>query len=229
MMFHDAAGNLINYGNRWNTAPPDDSYSVEEHTERFRPLHRIAEALITHLAESYQVTVETGPHVVDILAEPPSADEIAQAMLLTPNRNGAAPLLVVFTEYPGIRLYAGAFFHGVYPSCGCDACDDIWQNAADELERDVFVVITGGLSERVNGPVKPTVSKGPDGRLTIDMGLSLSASRSSADGVFHSSSETNAINLPPELLTQYRATLDRLTKVSPDGNWLPWPRVVQPD
>ena len=228
-VFRDAAGNPIDYGNRWRDGPPDDSYSIDEHTERFRPLHRVAEALIDHLATSYEVTVKSGAHLVANLAEPPAADEIEQAVLLTPRRNGSSSLLFVFTNYPGIRLYAGAFFNGAYPICGCNACDEIWQTQAEDLERDTLAIVSGGLTERVNGPIAPEVTEDADGRITIGMSLSLISSITAVDGLSRGSSESNAENLPLATIDRYRATLDRLASVSSDGNWLPWPSPPQAD
>lgn len=228
-VFRDAAGNTIDYGNRWHDGPPDDSYSIDEHTERFRPLHRIANALIEHLAATHEVTVESGAHLIANLAEPPAADEIAQAVLLTPRRNGSSSLLFVFTNYPGIQLYAGAFFSGAYPICGCNACDEIWQTQAEELERDTLAIVSGGLTERVNGPIAPEVTEDADGRITIVMSLSLISSITAIDGLSCGSSESNAENVPRATIDHYRATLDRLASVSPDGNWLAWPRVVRSD
>ena len=46
--------NVIEYGNRWASrggTPPEDSYSVDEHPERFAPLHTVAAALIDYLVD----------------------------------------------------------------------------------------------------------------------------------------------------------------------------------
>jgi|GEM_PF-4358317 len=51
----DSNGNTIDYGNRWvsfDGFPPETSYSVIEHPERFVPLHLVAAALIDYLAAS---------------------------------------------------------------------------------------------------------------------------------------------------------------------------------
>src|SRR5690625_4141229 len=64
--FRDDDGNIIDYGNRWASRggiPPEDSYSVDGHPERFAPLHTIAAALIDYLVSTYEVDVEEGPHV----------------------------------------------------------------------------------------------------------------------------------------------------------------------
>ena len=45
-VFRDADGAVINYGSRWHGSPPEDTYSVDTHPERFAPLHVVADALI---------------------------------------------------------------------------------------------------------------------------------------------------------------------------------------
>jgi hypothetical protein len=57
-VFRNADGLLIDYGNRWAGSPPEDTYSVDTHPERFAPLHEVADALITHVCDSYDVEVE---------------------------------------------------------------------------------------------------------------------------------------------------------------------------
>ncbi|MDI6023171.1 DUF6226 family protein [Leucobacter sp. UT-8R-CII-1-4] len=228
VVFRDAAGKLINYGSRWQNGPPEDSYSTLENLERFRPLHRVAEALIEHLLANYEVTVESGSQLTEGLEHAPAANKITRAVRLTPHRNGSSPLLFVFTNYPGVWLYAGTFFSGAYPVCGCNACDEIWQTQADSLEQDTFAIISGGLTESVNGPVPPEVTEDRNGQITIGMSLSLATRIISADGSFEGGSESNAENVPFTTLSRYRATLDRLALVSNGGNWLPWPRAVQP-
>lgn len=37
--------------------PPEDTYSVDTHLERFLPLHTVADALLTHLQENFTVEI----------------------------------------------------------------------------------------------------------------------------------------------------------------------------
>lgn len=59
-VFHDADGVPFEYGRRWDhlDGPPEDTYSVDSHPERFAPLADVAGALVRHLAVTYAVTVE---------------------------------------------------------------------------------------------------------------------------------------------------------------------------
>ena len=94
--FRDDDGNVIEYGNRWASrggTPPEDSYSVDEHPERFAPLHTVAAALIDYLVSNYEVDVEEGRHVTDGLLPAPTVEETVRAERLTPREQACAPLV----------------------------------------------------------------------------------------------------------------------------------------
>src|SRR5690606_12708315 len=57
-VFRDADGRVIDYGNRWSGSPPEDTYSVDTHPERFAPLSVVADALVDHLRETFEVEVD---------------------------------------------------------------------------------------------------------------------------------------------------------------------------
>ncbi|PPF30871.1 hypothetical protein C5C18_00830 [Rathayibacter tritici] len=147
-VFRDDGGRPIPYGTRWGgESPPDDSYSVTSNTERFRPLHAIADALIEHLARTYDVTIKDDPALA-------SRDEAeiswaARATRVTPRSVDAAPLTIVWTGFPGVLVHAGALHRFEYPVCGCDACDDDWTALAEDLERTVLDVVAGRYEESI--------------------------------------------------------------------------------
>ena len=60
-VFYDAQGRVIEYGRRWVGMPPDDTYSVDTHPERFAPLHAVAEALLEYLQGTFEVDAIEGP------------------------------------------------------------------------------------------------------------------------------------------------------------------------
>lgn len=143
----DEAGNEIPYGQRWEGIPPDESYSVVSHPERFAPLHDVADALVDHLIGHFDVTADHDPPL-NSLHHGPEVD-VVRAVRLTPSDPGAAPLTFIHTQLPGIHLHAGAVTSWSFPSCGCDACDEVWDEVADELEETVRAVVTGGFAERL--------------------------------------------------------------------------------
>jgi hypothetical protein len=154
VVFRDAEGEIIDYGNRWDGSPPEETYSVDSHLERFAPVHIVADALIQHLHETYDVTIDEGVETATDLVRSPSQD-VVRATRLRPNDPSCAPLTIVFTDYPSIHLHAGAVHDFLYPICGCDACDSNWQAEADELEQQVFAVVTGNYRESTTAGSRP--------------------------------------------------------------------------
>jgi Family of unknown function (DUF6226) len=147
--FHDAHGRRIDYGVRWGGgSPPEDTYSVTAHPERFAPLHAVAEALVAHLAATYRVEVsDDSSHAGGDL--PLSKMEVVRVVRLVPDDPGAAAMTVILTSFPSVLVRAGLLHVFRYPICGCDACDEDWASLADELERYVFAVTAGEYREFV--------------------------------------------------------------------------------
>lgn len=224
--FRDDDGNIIDYGNRWASrggTPPDDSYSVDGHPERFAPLHTIAAALIDYLVSTYEVDVEEGPHVTTGLLHASSAEVIVRAIRLEPRGAGCAPLVFVLTDHPSVRLYAGALFDAAFPTCGCNACDEPWDDVAGELEWRTLAIAGGGFSEDVSEPRRPRWSYERGRGFVKGMGQTISYRLRSLDGKHDEGGQSRAEDMPTELLNNARAALDAVVAVSPDGKWLPWP------
>ena len=51
---------------------------------------------------------------------------------LIPSDPEAAPIVVVFTTFPGLHVRLGRWYKEPFPDCGCDACDE---SAEGEIER----------------------------------------------------------------------------------------------
>lgn len=203
-VFHDAGGRVIDYGNRWGGPPPDDTYSVDTHPERFAPLHTIAAALIDHLCETYDVAADEAADVLSDLLHPPSYD-VVRAVRLSPDDPSCAALTIVCTAYPGVYLHAGLLHDFHYPVCGCDACDETWQAASDDLEQQVIAVVNGRYREAIRGGRNATIEHAftyPDGASSGQSGLD---------------------DLPPDRVAAAKAVLDGL----PEG-WAAWSRRVTP-
>lgn len=222
--FRDDAGRVIDYGNRWTSlgGPPDESYSVDDHPERFAPLHTVAEALLEHLVTAYEVDVDEGPHVIADLLHPPAVTDIVRAVRLTPKDDASAPLVLVLTGYPGVRLYAGALFTTAYPSCGCNACDERWDAVADELEWQTLSIVGGGFAEEVSEPRRPRWSLGRHG-LVQGMGQTVSYRLRALDGTSEQSGQSRAESVPAPVLEQAQARLGLVAAANPAGSWRPWP------
>ncbi|VXC17565.1 conserved hypothetical protein [Arthrobacter sp. 9V] len=145
--YRSADGKVIEYGNRWGAdSPPEDSYSVETHAERFEGLHQVARALIEYLERAYDVEVSWDPaHAADVSM---NTDEVIDVARLTPRDPLAAPLTLVMTGSPGVVVHAGALHDFPFPICGCDACDETVESEASRMEELVLGVAAGGYGER---------------------------------------------------------------------------------
>jgi hypothetical protein len=148
-VYLDEAGRPIPYGSRWlGMSPPEDAYSRTENLDRFEPLHTVARALIDWLIATFDVTVERNERVAADFGR--QLRSLEAAVRITPRDPLAAPLTFGFTSFPGVVLHIGALVDSTFPACGCDACDDDMLWLVDQLEWTVWVVVTGGASERID-------------------------------------------------------------------------------
>ena len=102
-----------------------------------------------------------------------------------------------------MEVRAGLLSWDVFPSCGCDHCDETADLAADELEEYVFAVVGGGLRESLStdSPPESTIEVRP------------------TDGEHSGSAwslESHSSRIEAE---QVRARLAEL-----NGPWAAWPR-----
>lgn len=199
-VFRDAEGRIIEYGNRWPGSPPEETYSVDTHPERFAPLHAVANALITHLRDEYDVVVDEDAAVAGDLNRP-SFSDVVRAVRLRPSDPRCATVTVVFDVYPGISVHSGLLHDAHYPHCGCDACDEEWEAVATDLEQHMFAVVSGNFREAIvpgaELPVRHAFTYPEGGR----------------------SSQSRADEFPVDRLSRASVVLGDL----PDG-WAPWPR-----
>jgi len=124
-------------GSRWDAVdgPPEDAYSRTSRTERFAPLHTVADALVAHLAATHDVTVVDG-------ADPALADphpDAIRTVRLAPRDGTGRTLALEWTSFPGVLLHSGRRMAEAFPPCGCDACDDRWEDLAEALEHSVLL------------------------------------------------------------------------------------------
>lgn len=144
----DATGAEIRYGQRWgDDGPPDDQYSLDLHPERFAPLHVIADALAGYLADTFEV--EASP-VRDLASLDAGGMQVLRATRLRPAGTDHAAMTLAWTGYPGVTVESGLRYRGIFPICGCEACDEPWETVAADLERHVLAVADGRLQESVD-------------------------------------------------------------------------------
>ncbi|WP_296667906.1 DUF6226 family protein, partial [Demequina sp.] len=154
LAFTDSDGKAIHYGSRWGDAgPPERTYSLTRHPERFAPLVDVANALIEHLASTYDVDVHTTEGLPDGAPDALRRYEhgqvrIARATTFVPRHEMSAPLVIAETTFPSVVVAMGAVGLESSPPCGCDACDEAIEFCAEELENLVFSVVEGRYQER---------------------------------------------------------------------------------
>lgn len=231
LTFSDDEGAVIDYGKRWERfdgQPPEDRYEVETHLERFAPLHTVAEALIDHLAKTYDVSVEEGASVcADLRDPPPSHEHVVRAVRLTPTDPLSAPITLVLTDYPSVLVQAGLLADFVHPTCGCDACDEEWESMAEQLEAHVLDVVAGGLREFVSPPRRPRIRFERGMGLVKDMGQTVGYRLASSDGEGWEGSEYPAKDVPKPELTRIRLRLDDVESGTDTGAWRAWARAEE--
>lgn len=194
----DEHGKLITYGDRWDTPqPPDDSYSVTSHPERFTPVHLVANALLEWLCDRFEVRCFDDPMLVKELRLDPA--DVVRSVRILPANTACAPIGLVFTNYPGVHLSVGALFQASFPPCGCDACDEPVSDILEDMEFTIGAVTSGTFTEQLDTQAKRLVH------------------RFGAEELGFSESSRGIDDISPALLGRARVVLP------PQGAWAPWP------
>jgi len=109
---------------------------------RFAVLHDAAGELIERLDEAY--TVERRETKESLHHGP-----LVRTAWLIPHSPAAAPMAVMFTDFPSVVLRLGRWYRRSLPACGCDACDEDPTALIADLRVQVTALVEGGLWERV--------------------------------------------------------------------------------
>src|SRR4030095_3373994 len=129
--------------------PPPEAYSRLTNPERFRPLHDFALTLLAQLHASFDVDRIEG---YGLDSELEVGDLARPSVRLVPRDSKAAPLAMIFTTFPGLRVRAGRWCRAVFPACGCDACDETASDEAIRLAEMIDDVVAGRFRERIAMP-----------------------------------------------------------------------------
>ena len=120
--------------------------------ERFLPLCHWALETVARLEQDYEVTREDGE---GIDAELENRAISRPTIKLTPLRDSGAPVNVVFNDFPGLAVRVGRWGTDWFPSCGCDACDEMPEEEFERFEELLDDVVAGRFRE--------SLSHGPNG------------------------------------------------------------------
>ncbi|GAB1644707.1 hypothetical protein KRMM14A1259_51300 [Krasilnikovia sp. MM14-A1259] len=130
--------------------------------ERFGLLHDAAETLLDDLTERFTVERRETREPGEGRTEGP----LVRTVRLIPRTPAAGPLAVGFTDFPGLAVRLGRWHELALPLCGCDSCDEDPKQLVDDLHREVYAHVEGGLWEgvrrRLNGSWWETRLVGPD-------------------------------------------------------------------
>jgi hypothetical protein len=127
--------------------PPDEAYGRVTDPGRFRVLHEVADRAVGRLAASYDVQVRAAATVAEDFPGRPPAAGIVRILELVPADDTAAPVTIVFTDFPGLVVRYGRWHVEAYPVCGCDACDEIPDELGAALVSELTLLAEHGLHE----------------------------------------------------------------------------------
>lgn len=132
----DDDGRPIPFGDRWgDDGPPESAHGTAEHRGRFAPLHDVADALVDWLV------AERGAQATPVEREPGPFGPVA--LRATRVDLDQVSVVVVWTGFPGVLLERPGADRTAFPPCGCDACDDRWEDLATHLEEQVLELAGG--------------------------------------------------------------------------------------
>ena len=129
----------------WNwggEGPPDEAYSRVTEPERFAPLHGWALEAVARLQTEYEATLNQDGVTDSELKRSPLSRPLIK---FTPIQDSSAPITIAFTDFPGLGLRMGRWFTDYFPSCGCDACDEVPEDEFERFTELLSDVVAGGL------------------------------------------------------------------------------------
>jgi len=126
--------------------PLDEAYTQFTNQERFKPLHDWALERVVRLQSEYEVTLEEGFGLDDELERLPLSRPTVR---LTPLQESCAPVAIAFTDSPGLKVRVGRWLTDVFPTCHCDACDEMPEEEFERLTELLDDVVAGRFRESI--------------------------------------------------------------------------------
>jgi hypothetical protein len=135
-------------GNRWGAeGPPLEAYSRVTDPERFGSLHQVAAELLDQLGREFDAERAEGYGLDPELEQ--SIKLARPSVTLAPRDAGAAPIVVAFSDFPGIAVRFGRWCTAAFPTCGCDACDETAESEIERLESMIDDLTAGRFREAI--------------------------------------------------------------------------------
>ncbi len=139
---------------RWGReGPPEEAYGRVTNPERFAPLHDATLEMIGRLEAGFDVERAEG---YGLDKELEGKRGLARpSVRLSPADPEAAPITVVFTDFPGLFVRFGRWAEEIFPVCGCDACGGTAEEEIERLTEKTHSLTISGLRETVEAPWWP--------------------------------------------------------------------------
>ena len=135
-------------GHRWGAeGPPLEAYSRVTNPERFASLHHVAAELLDRLEQEFDAERAEGYGLDPELEE--GCKLARPSVALVPRDIGAAPIVVTFSAFPGIRVRFGRWYMTAFPTCGCDACDEAAESEIERLKSMIDNLTAGRFREAI--------------------------------------------------------------------------------
>lgn len=138
-------------------SPADGEFSRATNPERWRILGARVDAWVAALAAAGLASVEQVA-VDDIRWEEPPYTRMSSAVRVTPFAAGARPIVVARSQVgdvpaTGLTLGLGdpAVLVGLFPDCGCDACDAGAQGELDSVDDRLSLIVSGRYRRLADG------------------------------------------------------------------------------
>jgi hypothetical protein len=138
-------------GHRWAAeGPPLEAYSRVTNPERFASLHDFAAELMDRLELEFDVERTEGSGLDTELEE--GCKLARPSVTLVPRDTGAAPVVIVFSAFPGLRVRFGRWCTSAFPTCRCDACDETVESETERLKSLLDNLTAGRFREAIRIP-----------------------------------------------------------------------------
>jgi hypothetical protein len=133
---------------RWGAdGPPLEAYSRVTNPQRFASLHDVMAELLDRLQREFE-TERRAAYGLDPELEQ-GCNLSRPSIALLPRHIGAAPLVVAFSDFPGLRVRFGRWYVVAFPTCGCDACDETVEREIERLRSLIDNMIAGQFREAI--------------------------------------------------------------------------------
>jgi hypothetical protein len=127
-----------------------EAYSRVTNPERFGSLHAVAAELLDRLELEFEAERAEGYGLDPELEE--GLKLARPSITLVPRDTGAAPIVVTFSAFPGVRVRFGRWFITPFPTCGCDACDEVAESETERLKSLIDNLTAGRFREAIKIP-----------------------------------------------------------------------------